>query len=84
MQAHDHAANNDAILLIVIPATSCREVAASKALKLAQELDSDGPRSCLISFEFTISACQIPFCFSFGLANLQSLVRSDLLSLCSV
>lgn len=43
--AHDHAANNDAILLIVIPATSCREVAASKALKLAQELDSDGSRT---------------------------------------
>ncbi|KAG0555995.1 hypothetical protein M758_11G017100 [Ceratodon purpureus] len=43
--AHDLAANNDTILLIVIPATSCRDVAASKALKLAQELDSDGTRT---------------------------------------
>lgn len=41
-QAHDLASNNDTILLVVIPATSCRDVAASRALKLAQELDSDG------------------------------------------
>jgi dynamin GTPase len=43
--AHDFAANNDTILLIVIPATTCRDVAASKALKLAQELDSEGTRT---------------------------------------
>lgn len=42
LQAHDLASNNDTILLVVIPATSCRDVAASRALKLAQELDSDG------------------------------------------
>ena len=42
MQAHDLAANNDTILLVVIPAASCRDVSASRALKLAQDLDSDG------------------------------------------
>lgn len=41
-QAHDLAANNDTILLVVIAATSCRDVAVNRALKLAQELDSDG------------------------------------------
>lgn len=44
MQAHDLAANNDTILLVVIPAASCRDVSASRALKLAQDLDSDGER----------------------------------------
>lgn len=42
MQAHDLAAHNDTILLVVIPAASCRDVSASRALKLAQDLDSDG------------------------------------------
>lgn len=42
LQAYDLASNNDTVLLVVIPATSCRDVAASRALKLAQELDSDG------------------------------------------
>jgi len=42
VQVHDLAAINDAILLLVIPAASCRDVSGSKALKLAQELDSDG------------------------------------------
>lgn len=41
LQAHDLAANNDTMLLVVIPATSCRDVAVSRALKLAQELDSE-------------------------------------------
>ena len=53
MQAHDLAANNDTILLIVIPATSCRDVAASKALKLAQELDSDGQLFFYCSWDST-------------------------------
>jgi hypothetical protein len=44
VQAHDLAANNDTILLVVIPAASCRDVSASRALKLAQDLDSDGER----------------------------------------
>jgi len=43
--AHDLAANNDTILLVVIPAASCRDVSASRALKLAQDLDSDGTRT---------------------------------------
>uniref|UniRef100_A9U1V2 dynamin GTPase n=1 Tax=Physcomitrium patens TaxID=3218 RepID=A9U1V2_PHYPA len=43
--AHDLAANNDTILLVVIAATSCRDVAVNRALKLAQELDSDGSRT---------------------------------------
>jgi hypothetical protein len=39
---HDFAENNDSILLVVIPAASCRDVTASRALKLAQDLDHDG------------------------------------------
>lgn len=39
---HDFAENNDSILLVVIPAASCRDVTASRALKLAQDLDRDG------------------------------------------
>ncbi|CAK9223934.1 unnamed protein product [Sphagnum troendelagicum] len=39
------ADNSDAVLLVVIPATSCRDVAVSRALKLAQDLDPDGTRT---------------------------------------
>jgi dynamin GTPase len=42
---HDFAENNDSILLVVIPAASCRDVSASRALKLAQDLDPDGTRT---------------------------------------
>lgn len=42
LQVQEFAEHNDAILLVVVPAASVREVATSKALKLAQELDSDG------------------------------------------
>ncbi|CAM6022611.1 unnamed protein product [Sphagnum balticum] len=42
---HDFAENNDSILLVVIPAASCRDVTASRALKLAQDLDRDGTRT---------------------------------------
>jgi dynamin GTPase len=39
---HTFADNNDALLLLVIPAASCRDVAVSRALKLARDLDPDG------------------------------------------
>ncbi|CAM6079306.1 unnamed protein product [Sphagnum tenellum] len=42
---HNFAENNDSILLVVIPAPSCRDVSASQALKLAQNLDPDGTRT---------------------------------------
>jgi hypothetical protein len=42
VQVHDFAENNDSILLVVIPAASCQDVSASRALKLAQDLDPDG------------------------------------------
>jgi hypothetical protein len=69
VQAHDLAANNDTILLIVIPATSCRDVAASKALKLAQELDSDGQWLFLF---FPIIKSGLPICFCFGDSDFRS------------
>lgn len=53
MQAHDLAANNDTILLVVIPAASCRDVSASRALKLAQDLDSDGEREYIYIYILT-------------------------------
>jgi hypothetical protein len=42
LQVHNFVDNNDALLLLVIPATSCRDVAVSRALKLARDLDPDG------------------------------------------
>jgi dynamin GTPase len=45
LQVHTFADNNDALLLLVIPATSCRDVAVSRALKLARDLDPDGTRT---------------------------------------
>lgn len=42
LQVQEFAEQSDAILLVVVPAASVREVGTSKALKLAQELDSDG------------------------------------------
>lgn len=42
LQVQEFAEHSDAILLVVVPAASVREVGISKALKLAQELDSDG------------------------------------------
>lgn len=41
----EFAENSDSILLVVLPAASVREVGTSKALKLAQELDSDATRT---------------------------------------
>ncbi|KAG0632286.1 hypothetical protein M758_1G317400 [Ceratodon purpureus] len=41
----EFAEHSDAILLVVVPAASVREVGTSKALKLAQELDSDATRT---------------------------------------
>ncbi|KAJ7520179.1 hypothetical protein O6H91_20G070900 [Diphasiastrum complanatum] len=40
-----YAGNNDALLLLVIPAISVRDIAGSPALKLAQDLDPDGTRT---------------------------------------
>jgi dynamin GTPase len=45
LQINTFADNSDAVLLVVIPATSCRDVAVSRALKLAQDLDPDGTRT---------------------------------------
>jgi len=39
---HNFAENTDAVLLVVVAAASSREVATSRALKLARALDSDG------------------------------------------
>ncbi|KAJ7525447.1 hypothetical protein O6H91_17G051600 [Diphasiastrum complanatum] len=40
-----YAGNNDALLLVVIPATSVRDITGSPALRLAQDLDPDGTRT---------------------------------------
>jgi hypothetical protein len=42
IQVHNFAENTDAVLLVVVAAASSREVATSRALKLARALDSDG------------------------------------------
>ncbi|KAJ3707569.1 hypothetical protein LUZ61_011274 [Rhynchospora tenuis] len=41
----EYAARNDAILLVIIPASQAPEVASSKALRTAKELDSEGTRT---------------------------------------
>ena len=53
LQVQEFAEHNDAILLVVVPAASVREVGSSKALKLAQELDSEGtPKINIFGFLF--------------------------------
>ncbi|XP_051203947.1 dynamin-2A [Lolium perenne] len=42
---NDYAGHNDAILLVVIPAAQAAEVASSRALRLAKDIDSDGSRT---------------------------------------
>ena len=42
IQINDYAGHNDAILLVVIPAAQAAEVASSRALRLAKDIDSDG------------------------------------------
>ncbi|RZC87790.1 hypothetical protein C5167_028244 [Papaver somniferum] len=41
----DYAGHNDAILLVVIPASQSPEISSSKALRLIKEFDSDGTRT---------------------------------------
>jgi hypothetical protein len=47
VQVHDFAEINDSILLVVIPTALCRNVLASRAVKLAQDLDPDGKSNLL-------------------------------------
>ncbi|VAI84802.1 unnamed protein product [Triticum turgidum subsp. durum] len=42
---NDYAGHNDAILLVVIPAVQAAEVASSRAIRLAKDIDSDGSRT---------------------------------------
>ena len=42
LQIGNYAARNDAILLIIIPALQAPDVASSRALRIARELDSEG------------------------------------------
>ncbi|KAG1364354.1 dynamin-2A [Cocos nucifera] len=41
----DHAAHNDAILLIIVPAVQAPEISSSQALRLAKEFDAEGTRT---------------------------------------
>ncbi|ONM04708.1 Dynamin-2A [Zea mays] len=41
----NYAARNDAILLVIIPALQAPDVASSRALRIARELDSEGTRT---------------------------------------
>ncbi|XP_020114467.1 dynamin-2A-like [Ananas comosus] len=41
----DYAAHNDAILLVIIPASQAPEISSSRALRLAKEFDSEGTRT---------------------------------------
>jgi len=47
-QVSDYAARNDAILLVVIPASHSPEISSSRALRLAKEYDAEG-FYCLLS-----------------------------------
>ncbi|KAM3208694.1 hypothetical protein ACQJBY_063410 [Aegilops geniculata] len=42
---NDYAGHNDAILLVVIPAVQAAEVASSRAIRLAKDIDPDGSRT---------------------------------------
>ncbi|KAL5211594.1 hypothetical protein ABZP36_022441 [Zizania latifolia] len=41
----EHAGHNDAILIVVIPAMQAADVASSRALRLAKDIDPDGTRT---------------------------------------
>nr|XP_034598677.1 dynamin-2A-like isoform X1 [Setaria viridis] len=41
----NYAARNDAILLVIVPALQAPDVASSRALRIARELDSEGTRT---------------------------------------
>lgn len=41
-QISEYAGHNDAILIVVIPAMQAADVASSRALRLAKEIDPDG------------------------------------------
>ncbi|KAH0903519.1 hypothetical protein HID58_043022 [Brassica napus] len=41
----EHAQHNDAILLVVVPASQAPEISSSRALKIAKEYDSDSTRT---------------------------------------
>ncbi|KAH0942869.1 hypothetical protein HID58_002506 [Brassica napus] len=41
----EHAQHNDAILLVVVPASQASEISSSRALKIAKEYDSDSTRT---------------------------------------
>ncbi|KAF2919728.1 hypothetical protein DAI22_08g157400 [Oryza sativa Japonica Group] len=41
----NYAARNDAILLVIVPALQAPDVASSRALRIARELDSEGSRT---------------------------------------
>jgi dynamin GTPase len=42
LQIGNYAARNDAILLVIVPALQAPDVASSRALRIARELDSEG------------------------------------------
>ena len=41
-QISEYAGHNDAILIVVIPAMQAADVASSRVLRLAKDIDSDG------------------------------------------
>jgi dynamin GTPase len=42
LQIGNYAARNDAILLVIVPALQAPDVASSRALRIARELDPEG------------------------------------------
>lgn len=42
LQIGNYAARNDALLLVIVPALQAPDVASSRALRIARELDSEG------------------------------------------
>lgn len=42
LQVRDYAEHNDAVLLLVIPATQAANILGARALKLVQDLDGEG------------------------------------------
>ena len=65
----EHAQHNDAILLVVVPASQASEISSSRALKIAKEYDSDSEYIKIFIIEtlhFIFEVLRLPFTI-FGL-----------------
>lgn len=55
LQISDYVARNDAILLVIIPASQAPEVSSCKAIRIAKDYDSEGKLLCSCILDITVN-----------------------------